>query len=328
MALAGIRAADTLHARLESPLQLVSLSWVLFLSACAERAPACRADPCEDVDVPDATEGDTGDDGTPGDTDADTADDGDTANDTEDDTAGDTARDTAGDTAGDIDSGEPGSIATVPGELLDLTNWKLTLPIGDPGDPVEIEQPELDTFTLDPYFRLDGDRVAFRANAGGVTTSGSDFARSELREMTADGAEKASWSTTSGVHTLTITQAVTHLPDVVPHLVAGQVHGGSAYVMLVRLDDTRLWVKSDGEDVGELDASYVLGEEFTLRIAVEDGWVDVYYNDLSTPAVSLPYDKSGCYFKAGAYAQSNTDYGDAPEAYAEVQIRGLEVVHE
>jgi WD40 repeat protein len=86
----------------------------------------------------------------------------------------------------------------------------------------------LDTFTLDPYFRLDGDRVAFRANAGGVTTSGSDFARSELREMTADGAEKASWSTTSGVHTLTITQAVTHLPDVVPHLVAGQVHGGSA----------------------------------------------------------------------------------------------------
>jgi hypothetical protein len=228
----------------------------------------------------------------------------------------------------DGEGGEPGSIATVPGDVLDLTNWNLTLPIGDPGDPVKIEQPELDTYTLDPYFRLEGDRAAFLANAGGVTTSGSHFPRSELREMTEGGTEEAEWSTTSGVHTMTVTQAVTHLPDVVPHLVAGQLHGGSAYVMLVRLDDTRLWLKSDGEDVGELDPDYVLGEEYTLRIHVEDGWIDVYYNDLSTPAASLPYDKSGCYFKAGAYSQSNTDYGDAPDAYAEVQIRKLEVTHE
>ncbi len=315
-------------ASLEPPLPLASLSWLLFVAGCASGegsecggagcdAPGCRAsaEACDSVEAPAPP--------WPGGA-CDGADEGcDEVLDTADPDTGD------GDTdVGDTDSGEPGWVATVPGEVLDLTNWKLTLPIGEPGDPVEIEQPELDTYALDPYFRLEEERVAFLANAGGVTTSGSDFPRSELREMTDGGAEKASWSTTSGVHTMTLTQAVTHLPDVVPHLVAGQVHGGSAYVMLVRLDGTRLWVKSDGDDVGELDPDYVLGTEMTLRIRIEDGWIDVYYDDLSTPAVSLPYDKSGCYFKAGAYSQSNTDYGDAPDAYAEVEIRSLEVTHE
>ena len=44
--------------------------------------------------------------------------------------------------------------------------------------------------------------------------------------------------------------------------------------------------------------------------------------------VTVPYVTTGCYFKAGSYAQSNTDYGDPPEAYAEVQIRSLVVTHE
>ncbi len=251
------------------------------------------------------------------------------------------AADTAArdDTAAGGDTGTPGgpgtvdtavADATLPGEILDLTNWKLTLPIGETDDPTEIVQPELGTYTIDPYFQVGpgGDVVVFHANAGGVTTSGSHFPRSELREMTDGGANKAAWSTTSGVHTMTITQAVTHLPDVVPHVVAGQIHDAEEYVMLVRLDGERLWVKSGGEEMGVLDPAYVLGDEFTLRITAADGRIDVYYNDLVTPAVSLPYDTTGCYFKAGSYSQSNTEYGDAPEAYAEVQIRDLVVTHE
>lgn len=231
---------------------------------------------------------------------------------------------------GDTDGGDTdGAAATLPGQVLDLTNWYLTLPFGEQGDPTLIHQPELETYSHDPHFHVgDGDVVVFNANAGGVTTSGSHFPRSELREMTDGGAEKAAWSTTDGVHTMTIVQAITHLPEVVPHVVAGQIHDADEYVLLVRLDGERLWVKSGGSEVGVLDADYRLGDEFTLRLTAANGWLDVYYNDLETPAVRLPYETTGCYFKAGSYLQSNTEYGDAPDAYAEVEIRELVVTHE
>ncbi|MFN7144089.1 MAG: polysaccharide lyase family 7 protein [Myxococcota bacterium] len=222
-----------------------------------------------------------------------------------------------------------GSGADVPGELLDLTDWKLTLPIGESESPREVTQPELDTFELDPWFHMDAasTSVVFRANAGGVTTSGSGYPRSELREMADGGSARAAWSTTSGVHTMTITQAITHLPEVKPHAVAGQIHDAADDVVMIRLEDNYLYVEGGGEDLGALDTDYALGEWFTVRIVAEDGVIDVYYQDMRTPAVSVERDTTGCYFKAGVYTQSNPDRGDAPEAYAEVRMRELVITH-
>jgi hypothetical protein len=95
----------------------------------------------------------------------------------------------------------PAGTPQVPGQLLDLTDWKLTLPTGQEGKPEEIVQPALSSFT-DEFFRLNEarDGVVFTATAGGVTTSGSSYPRSELREM--NGQELASWSNTTGTHTL------------------------------------------------------------------------------------------------------------------------------
>ncbi|MDP2310815.1 MAG: polysaccharide lyase family 7 protein [Pseudomonadota bacterium] len=216
-----------------------------------------------------------------------------------------------------------------PSDVLNLTNWKLTLPVGDAESPTEIEQPELESYSIDPYFLLSptGDGVVFRANAGGVSTSGSGYPRSELREMTNDGADKASWSTSSGTHTLTITQAITHLPEVKPHVVAGQIHDANDDVVVIRLEADRLFVDQGGTNIGDLDTSYQLGEEFTVRFVAENGEIGVYYEDMATPAVTLRADTDGCYFKAGTYTQSNTDRGDAPEAYGEVEIYDLVVSH-
>jgi alginate lyase len=117
----------------------------------------------------------------------------------------------------------PAGPPQVPGQLLDLTNWKLTLPTGQEGKPEEIVQPALSSFT-DDFFRLNDarDGVVFTATAGGVTTSGSSYPRSELREM--NGQELASWSNTTGTHTLRLREAVTLLPAVKPHVVAAQIH--------------------------------------------------------------------------------------------------------
>lgn len=222
-----------------------------------------------------------------------------------------------------------GGGADLPGELLNLTDWKLTLPTGEAESPREVTQPELATFEIEPWFYLDeaSTAVVFRANAGGVTTSGSGYPRSELREMADGGGARADWSTTSGVHTMTITQAITHLPEVKPHAVAGQIHDAADDIVMIRLEENYLYVEGGGEDLGVLDADYTLGEWFTVRIEANAGVIDVYYQDMSTPAVSVERDTTGCYFKAGVYTQSNTERGDAADAYAEVRIRELVVTH-
>lgn len=223
-----------------------------------------------------------------------------------------------------------GGIAEFPAEVLDLTDWKLTLPIAgdDPDKPLEIFQPELATYTIDPYFLVFGDAVRFQAHAGGVTTSNSGYPRSELREMMNDGQDLADWSTTAGVHTMTITQAITHLPEVKQHVVAGQIHDDADDVVMIRLEGSYLFVEGGGADLGELDANYQLGQEFTVRLRAADGVIDVFYEDLVTPAVSVERDATGCYFKAGVYTQSNPDKGDEPTAYGEVVIAELLVTHE
>lgn len=42
--------------------------------------------------------------------------------------------------------------------------------------------------------------------------------------MTGNGSHPASWSTTSGTSTMEIDEAITHLPEGTPHVVAGQIH--------------------------------------------------------------------------------------------------------
>jgi Alginate lyase len=219
--------------------------------------------------------------------------------------------------------------STPPATLLDLTNWKLTLPIGDQGKPTEVKGPALRTFTADPYFHLNaaGDAVVFQANAGGVTTAHSKYPRSELREMANGGTENAAWSTTEGKHSLTLTAAITHLPEAKPHVVAAQIHDASDDVIMVRLERKHLFVEGGGSELGDLDREYELGTPFTVKIEAQEGHIRVYHNDMARPKVDIERPASGCYFKAGVYTQSNTSKGDSPSAYGEVVIKKLAVNH-
>ena len=232
--------------------------------------------------------------------------------------------------APDASGGSSGGAAMVPADVLDLANWKLTLPVGQGSSPIEVTQPELRRFSQSPYFVLNGarDGVVFHAHAGGVTTSNSGYPRSELREMTNRGADNAAWSTTSGVHTMTVTQAITHLPVAKPHVVAGQIHDASDDLVMIRLEGTHLFVEGGGDELGDLDASYQLGARFTIRVRAAGGMVSIYYQDLTAPKVTVAREATGCYFKAGAYTQSNPSRGDEPTAYGEVAIYALSVTHE
>jgi hypothetical protein len=232
--------------------------------------------------------------------------------------------------ADDSEAPQPAPAGMLPGDILNLSDWKLTLPVNTnhAGNPDEITQPELGKLTLDPYFRVNDteDGLIFRAPVGGATTKSSGYPRSELREMSASGRQEASWSSAKGTHTLTVRQAITHLPAVKPHVVAGQIHDASDDVVMIRLEGSRLFVEAKGKEAGTLDAHYALGTVFTVKIVAAAGHIKVSYNDVLK--VDYATARSGLYFKAGCYTQSNTQKGDAPAAYGEVIIYSLDVAHQ
>ncbi|MCC6235422.1 MAG: polysaccharide lyase family 7 protein [Verrucomicrobiales bacterium] len=224
----------------------------------------------------------------------------------------------------------PVGTTNLPSTVLNLTNWKLTVPLNTAhsGSPDEYMQPELATFRLDPYFKVNesGNGVVFRAHCGGYTTSGSSYPRSELREMTNNGTKLASWSTTVGTHTMVVTQAITHLPDVKNHVVAGQIHDANDDVIVYRLEGPKLFIDLNGNAGPVLDPAYELGRLFTVKFVARGGKIECHYNG----RLVYTYTKSatGCYFKAGCYTQSNLSRGDAASAYGEVVIYGLSVTHQ
>lgn len=217
-----------------------------------------------------------------------------------------------------------------PAQVLDLRPWKLTLPVGRQGHPLEILQPTLNAAGNSVFFRLQPDRgVRFRAPVGGVTTENSKYPRAELREMTPDGRRKAAWSSTSGRHVMTISQAITATPRAKPHVVAGQIHDAEDDIIMIRLEGRRLFVESDGDDVGLLDPNYRLGTKFTVSIAATRAGTRVTYKPplRRSSVVDVRKAGHGWYFKAGCYPQSNPDRGDHPSAYGEVVIYALTVRH-
>ncbi|VGO19358.1 polysaccharide lyase family 7 protein [Pontiella sulfatireligans] len=223
-----------------------------------------------------------------------------------------------------------------PAEVLDLQLWKLTLPYARENGkkPLEIFQPNLAGFQNPICFFVNKERdgVVFRAHCSEVTTKNSSYPRCELREMAGRKAkravhkEKAAWATDDGVlHRMTVTQAITALPPVKSHVVCAQIHDAGDDLIMIRLEDRKLFVERNRFGDVLLDADYELGTRFTVKIEASDGHVRVWYNDVLK--MDWERSKKKCYFKAGCYTQSNTSKGDAPESYGEVVIYQLKVEH-
>ena len=193
-----------------------------------------------------------------------------------------------------------------------------------------VHQPTLASYVNSKYFYVNPtkDAVVFVAPVDGVTTKNSGYSRSELREMINNGKDKAAWDMGTGTHTMTIVQAVHHLPIVKPHTVCGQIHDAKSDLIEVRLEGTKLVAKKSSINYGTLDSNYKLGTKFTLQFKVEKGRVSVYYNDMTKPKITTPpSQEKGCYFKAGEYIQSSISKGDKAGAYAETWIYSLNVSH-
>jgi hypothetical protein len=224
----------------------------------------------------------------------------------------------------------PPSGCTYPADRLNLTNWELTLPTGPSENPDDIYQPALRTFTVDPWFKVNSSctGVQFRAAVNGVTTSGSSYPRSELREMKNNGADKAAWSSGSGTHTMVVSEAITHLPSTKPHVVAGQIHDSADDTQVFRLEGSSLWLTNgDNAHYKLITSSYQLGTRFEAKFVVSSNTIRAYYNGVLQSTLSKSF--SGAYFKAGAYTQANCSNSSpcSTSNYGEVIVYSLSVTH-
>jgi len=222
---------------------------------------------------------------------------------------------------------------TAPASVLNLTNWKVTLPVDGCDDNEwadEVTQPALSTFRDARYFTVNSARgVVFRARVDGArTSSNTKYPRSELREMTDRGERRASWSNKSsgdGIHKMTMDAAITAAPPNKPHVVAAQIHDESDDVVMIRLYGRQLVVDANDSKVRLLlDDDYDLGQRFTVSITASNGRIRVVYNGSRT--VDYQRSGSGMYFKAGCYTLSNTSY-DSADRFGEVVIYKLSVSH-
>ncbi len=208
-----------------------------------------------------------------------------------------------------------------PSDVIDLKSWKLTLPVGSASKPEEIMPNELAGFVDPKHFFVRDGAVVFRCPVNGVTTSGSNYPRTELREM--DGTKLAVWST-SGSTSLEADLACTISPPVKPQVSLLQIHGGDDDVLQVLYDGTKqaiTWRKDGTTQPSLLVENYQLGTRFKARIEVQSGTVRMLIN--STEKASFQVNDDSCYWKTGSYVQSNPSKGDQPEAIGEVTIYSL-----
>jgi poly(beta-D-mannuronate) lyase len=205
---------------------------------------------------------------------------------------------------------------------IDPNTWKLTLPTGDAeekrgNDLASFVHPVL-------YHPGRGGGWVFNAPAGGDSTGGSDYPRTELREL--DGGKEAAWTNKNGTHEMVLQQSITSDAGGAG-VVAGQIHDDEDDVLRVVLKGSRLYASfsaGKGNDLPyqTIDDNYRLGTPFNLRILADPTGIHVFYN--GQEKASLDKQFTGGYFKAGAYTQS-TDKGDGA---GEVVIYSLAVTHD
>jgi len=216
---------------------------------------------------------------------------------------------------------------TVPAQVLNLSAFKVTLPVGSGSKPKEVGPPQLAKYELKPWFYTDnGVDVVFRANVDGVTTSNSGYPRSELRQLKGNG-DLAAWSNRNETWSMECELAFTHLPGGKPHVVGMQIHGddNTDDLTVLRLEGNDLYVtKQDDTHYDLIDGSYSLGTWITVKvIAKKGGGIDWYYNGVKVATVAGVW--SGLYFKTGAYVQANESNGTG---YGEVKLRSVKIVRQ
>jgi|GEM_PF-755465 len=258
-----------------------------------------------------------------------------------------------GGTTGGSTGGTNSGAAHASDIISNLDEWKITLPVDDENedcsgvtystckelDAKEISARDLLGYEFTPYFQVVSGEVFFRAHAAGATTSGSDYPRSELRQLI--NGDSSTWSFDSN-QSLTTDLRVTHVPVEKPEVSMVQIHGAGSYEPLrvqYHADVGVYIVWNEDENTSDEALGYSLGQRLRVTVnagpQVSGGNVYVNIENLDTGGSFNHTWTSGVddgYFKVGCYTQSSIflsdikgdSFSDEPlTAYGEVAVSSL-----
>jgi hypothetical protein len=229
-------------------------------------------------------------------------------------------------------------------DRFDLSGWKLTVPVGRPDNRKKaLEVYKLEGYASSHFFAAADGAMVFKAPVNGVTTSGSKYPRSELREMNKD--QEAAWKLSEG-GTMTATLKVDKVPKTSEgdpgRIIVGQIHGEKEEPIRLYWDKETLYFMNDrsGDDDDENkfefhDAngetpSVSLGEKFSYKIDVRGDTLDVtVYADgkkyTSVTKLNPVWNSDTFYFKAGVYLGVNKKQG--AKGFGQVSFYALDYSH-
>jgi Alginate lyase/RTX calcium-binding nonapeptide repeat (4 copies) len=232
-----------------------------------------------------------------------------------------------------------------PSRNFNLSHWKITLPTDRNGNfsGTASEMKNLNGFVNLKYFYTGSDgAMVFKAPVQGATTSGSRYARSELREMS--GSERAAWTINQGGSmkaTLEVDQAPILFNGAKGRVVVGQVHGQDDELVRLYWEKNTLYFVNDIAGATGQETKFaltnkagsrpnvVLNERFSYSIDVTTDRVKVTVSAdgqtySATDHINQAWRSDAFYFKAGTYLGVNETQGTG---YGQTSFYDLKVSH-
>lgn len=211
----------------------------------------------------------------------------------------------------------PANTGTTPAEIINLNDWKLTLPIGK---PTEIFQPQLANYTDPRFFYAANGAVMFECPSSGSTTANSANPRTELRQMKNGGKDEMAFSNANRQYEMSCVLRFAQLPTDCD-VVGMQIHDGVDDVTVLRRIGSELWVtKGDTVTYKKIATGVTDASIFNMRLVAVKGGGFQWFLDGNLVA-DRGGTKSGLYFKAGCYVQR----GDNPSGSGKVAIYALSI---
>jgi Alginate lyase len=220
---------------------------------------------------------------------------------------------------------------------MDFSIWSLQLPSGLGHSPTTIPPSQLVAGYSGPYFykAADGGQ-AFMDTKTGITTPGSQHCRTELREMTSDGAP-AAW-VPSGTNTMDVTGKVTLLGGgSAGKVTVGQVFNSNESIPLCELQYSAsaggfvlLYEEAKGKAESiDLRTPVTLNTPYSFQLSLSNGLLTVSINgkQVYSRTPSAAYLAKKFYFKCGNYDQTATAGEVTTTPYTIVENYCIHVVH-
>ncbi|SMD32469.1 Alginate lyase [Reichenbachiella faecimaris] len=247
---------------------------------------------------------------------------------------------------------------------IDLSHWKVTLPIGK---PVEVSPPEILDYAnnevVKPYMyndSTDGSLVFYAIP--GATTSNTKYSRSELREQMTPGSNSVNWTFEQGGRmkgTLAVSEISKQANGKFDRTIIMQIHGrlsnqqkeligqkdnnappilkiywhnGYVRVKTKVLKDINgagkqiLGKEAWGDDKGYNFPEYVGNKPFTLEVIVTKGRMEVILNEKTSKVYQSIHMRKWGIFE-NYFKAGNYLQSKDPSAFAKVKYYALEVDH-